>query len=347
MSDNKEEVVLITKDGIRHDGRKKDDLRNISFEVGVLDQADGSALIEWGKNKILAAVYGPRELHPKHMALPDRALIRCEYRMATFSVSDRKSPAPKRREKEISKILGEALEPAIFNYLYPRSVIDVFIEILQADGGSRVASVTAASLALADAGVPMRDLVVGCAAGRLGDYVVLDLDDVEDKEGEGDLPLAYLPQLDQIVLLQSDGTFTAPQFKEALDMLIPACKKIYEKQRAALTTKYSRITEEVVDTLEDTEEKHLDQAETKQPVEEKKVDDKKPEDKKTDEKKSVEKKDEVKDSKADETKASAKDSKKATEKTEAQDDKKKEKKPSSKKRESKKPTSEPKEAEKK
>jgi len=246
----KEKTVLITKDGIRHDGRKKDDIRNIEFKIGVLDRADGSALIEWGRNKILVAVYGPRELHPKHMALPDRALIRCEYRMATFSVPDRKSPAPRRREKEISKILGEALEPAVFNYLYPRSVIDVYIEVLQADGGSRCASICAASLAIADAGVPMRDLVVGVAAGNLNDTVVLDLDDIEDKEGEGDLPLAALPNLNEIVLLQSDGTFTPKQYKEALDMMMPACKKIYDLQREALTNKYSRITEEVSESLD-------------------------------------------------------------------------------------------------
>lgn len=268
---NKEETVLINKDGIRHDGRKKDDLRPIKFEVGVLDRADGSCLITWGKNKILAAVYGPRELHPKHMALPDRALIRCEYRMATFSVADRKSPAPKRREKEISKVLGEALEPAVFAYLYPRSVIDVFIEVLQADGGSRCASVTAAALAIADAGVPMRDLVSGVAAGNLYEQVVLDLDDVEDKEGQGDLPIAYLPNLDKVVLLQSDGEFSPEQYKEALDMLVPACKKIYNMQREALTNKYSKITEEVVDDLdtdehiEKVEEKKEEKAEKKSP----------------------------------------------------------------------------------
>jgi len=250
MAEKKDDVVLITKDGIRHDGRKRDDLRNISFDVGVLDRADGSCLITWGKNKILAAVYGPRELHPKHMALPDRALVRCEYRMATFSVPDRKSPAPKRREREISKILGEALEPALFDYLYPRSVIDVFIEVLQADGGSRCAAVTAAALALADAGVPMRDLVSGCAAGNLLEQVVLDLDDIEDKIGQGDMPIAYLPNLDKIVLLQSDGEFTPEQYKEALDMLIPACKKVYQLQRDALTSKYSQITEEVGEDLE-------------------------------------------------------------------------------------------------
>ncbi|MHA1501615.1 MAG: exosome complex exonuclease Rrp41, partial [Candidatus Heimdallarchaeota archaeon] len=251
----KEKTVLITKDGTRHDGRKKGDIRKIEFKIGVLDRADGSALIEWGRNKILVAVYGPRELHPKHMALPDRALIRCEYRMATFSVPDRKSPAPRRREKEISKILGEALVPAVFNYLYPRSVIDVYIEILQADGGSRCASICAASLAIADAGVPMKDLVVGVAAGNLNGTVVLDLDDVEDKEGEGDLPIAVLPNLEEVVLLQSDGLFNPKQYKEALDLMMPACKKIYDLQREALTNKYSRITEEVKESLKEVEVK--------------------------------------------------------------------------------------------
>jgi exosome complex component RRP41 len=303
MSKDKE-VVLLTKKGIRHSGRKKDDLRNISFQVGVLDRADGSAIIEWGRNKILAAVYGPRELHPKHMALPDRALIRCEYRMATFSVPDRKSPAPKRREREISKILGEALEPAVFDTLYPRSVIDVFIEVLQADGGTRCAAITVASLALADAGIPMRDLVAGVAAGNLEDEVVLDLDDVEDKIGMGDMPIAYLPNLEKVVLLQSDGVFNPDQYKEALDMLIPACKKIYKMQRDALTGKYAQITKEVAEEIEEEEkakEKAKPQEEEKTDKEEKPKSEEKPkeepkekEDKKAEEKKKADDKEEKK-----------------------------------------------------
>ncbi len=281
MAKEKEKTILMTKDGIRHDGRKKDDIREIKFEVGVLDRANGSALVTWGRNKILAAVYGPRELHPKHMQMPDKALIRCEYRMATFSVPERKSPAPKRREREISKILGEALQPAVFDYLYPRSVIDVFIEVIQADGGSRCAAVTAASLAIADAGVPMKDLVSGCAAGLLDGQVVLDLDDVEDKEGDGDLPFAYLPHTDEVVLLQSDGVFTPKEYKEALDMLLPACKKIYQMQRDALTTKYSRITEEVIETLDEVDEKTPAKAKEKKTEPAKKDPKKKTDDKKT------------------------------------------------------------------
>ena len=58
---------LIDEKGIRSDGRVIDELRDVKIEVGVINNADGSALIEFGKNKIIAAVYGPREVHPKHM----------------------------------------------------------------------------------------------------------------------------------------------------------------------------------------------------------------------------------------------------------------------------------------
>ncbi|MCK4474548.1 exosome complex exonuclease Rrp41, partial [Candidatus Bathyarchaeota archaeon] len=165
---------LIDKKGLRLDGRKPDQLRPIKIEVAILANADGSAYIQQGKNKILAAVYGPKEAHPKHLSLPDRTRLRCRYHMAPFSVQERKSPAPSRRERELSKVIRESLEPSIFLEYYPRTSIDIFIEVLQADGGTRCASITAASLALADAGIPMRDLVAACAAGKIDDTIVLD-----------------------------------------------------------------------------------------------------------------------------------------------------------------------------
>src|SRR4030043_1647500 len=192
---NEKPEKLIDKKGLRLDGRKADELRPVKIEVGVLANADGSAYIEHGKNKILAGVFGPREMHPKHLSLPDRMVIRCRYHMAPFSVQERKSPAPSRREVELSKVKKESLEPALFLELYPRTGVDVFVEVLQADGGTRCAAITAAALAIADAGVPMRDLVVACAAGKIADSVVLDLYDTEDKVGVGDVPVAFMPNL--------------------------------------------------------------------------------------------------------------------------------------------------------
>jgi exosome complex component RRP41 len=244
LGGQKKTVSLLDGKGLRVDGRTINELRPIKLEVGILDKADGSAYIEHGKNKILAAVYGPREAHPKHIALADRAVIRCRYHMASFSVDERKSPAPSRRELELSKVIREALEPSIMSEYFPRATIDLFIEVLQADAGTRCAGITAASLALADAGIPMRELVAGCAAGKIEGKVVLDLSDIEDKQGEADLPVALMPKSNVVSLLQMDGSLSEEEFKQALDMSTDACRRIYEMQREALRRKYLVAREE-------------------------------------------------------------------------------------------------------
>jgi exosome complex component RRP41 len=229
---------LIDEKGKRTDGRTVDELRGIKITVGRIKNADGSALIEFGNNKIVVAVYGPREVHPKHMALPDRCVLRCRYHMSPFSTDTRKNPAPSRREIEISKVMRESLEPALILEDYPRSAIDVFVEVLQADGGSRCAGITAASVALADAGINMRDIVAACAAGKVDDKIVIDINDTEDKEGGADMPVAYMPHLEQVTLLQLDGVLTQDQFNECLDKAIGGCKMVYEIQRQSLIEKY-------------------------------------------------------------------------------------------------------------
>lgn len=234
----KKSETLVDKKGIRLDGRKVDELRPVKMEVGVLPNADGSAYLEQGRNKILVGVYGPKEAHPRHIARQDRAVIQCRYHMAPFSVDERKSPAPSRRDVELSKVIREALEPAVFLEYYPRTSIQVYIEILQADGGTRCAGITAAALALADAGIPMKDLVVACAAGKAGGKIALDLMDTEDKVGEADVPVAYMPNLDAITLLQMDGNLSTDEFETAVNMAVEGCKKLYEVQKEALKSKY-------------------------------------------------------------------------------------------------------------
>ncbi|MCP8320901.1 MAG: exosome complex exonuclease Rrp41 [archaeon] len=229
---------LIDEKGLRIDGRRADELRPLRIEVGVLKNADGSSYIEMGKNKIVVAVYGPKEVHPKHQALPDRSVLRCRYHMAPFSTDVRKPPQPSRREIEISKVIREALEPALMLEEYPRTAIDIYLEVLQADGGSRCAGITASAVALADAGITMRDMVVACAAGKVSGQVVLDLNDMEDKEGEADMPVAIMPNLNQVTLLQLDGILTPDEFEKAFEMNINACRRIYEVQRKALMDKY-------------------------------------------------------------------------------------------------------------
>ncbi|MBC7081795.1 MAG: exosome complex exonuclease Rrp41 [Thermoplasmatales archaeon] len=231
------------KEGIRIDGRRPDELRKIKIEAGVLYRADGSCYIEWGGNKVLAAVYGPREALPKHIQNPTKALVNARYNMASFSVEERKKPGPDRRSIEISKVTSEALENVIFTELFPRTTIDVCIEVLDAEAGTRCAGITAAGVALADAGIPMRDIPVACAAGKVDGVIVLDLTSEEDKKGEADLPVAIAPRTEEILLMQMDGHLTYKEFEEALELALKGCREISKLQKEALLRKYSREVE--------------------------------------------------------------------------------------------------------
>jgi exosome complex component RRP41 len=234
-----EEIKLLTEEGLRLDGRKVDQHRPIKIEAGVLNRADGSAYIEWGDNKILAAVYGPREVHPKHLQEPSKAIVQCRYNMASFSVSERKRPGPDRRSTEISKIISEAFTNVILVEEFPRTTVDVFIEVLQADAGTRCAGINAASVALADAGIIMKDLISSCAVGKAGDALVLDPSKEEDNHGQADMPFAMNPRTGDIVLLQMDGHLTFEEFQNCLEMAKETCKEVYEIQKEALRKRYS------------------------------------------------------------------------------------------------------------
>ncbi len=240
------EMKLIDENGVRLDGRKFNDLRPVRIEAGVLKRADGSAYIEWGGNKVLAAVYGPREAHPRHIQDPARALVQCRYNMAPFSVSDRKRPGPDRRSVEISKVISEAFSSVVFKEQFPRTSVDIFIEVLQADAGTRCAGLTAASVALADAGVPMRDLVAACASGKIGGIVCLDLNKEEDNFGDADCPMAVVRGTGEIVLLQMDGHLTYDEFQKAMELSFGAAEKLFELQRDALRRRYSVTLEEIL-----------------------------------------------------------------------------------------------------
>ncbi|HMK53277.1 MAG TPA: exosome complex exonuclease Rrp41 [Methanobacteriaceae archaeon] len=229
---------LEAKNSKRPDGRAYNEIRPLKIEAGVLERADGSAYLEFGDNKVLAAVYGPREFHIRRFLKPNMAVLRCRYNMAPFSVEDRKRPGPDRRSLEISKLTSEALAPAVFLEKFPRSSIDIFIEVLQAEGGTRCAGITAASVALADAGIPMRDMVVACAAGKANDQVIMDLSEWEDKEGQADVPVAIMPRTGEITLLQMDGQLTKDEFEQALDLAKEGCMKISEEQKKAIKNRY-------------------------------------------------------------------------------------------------------------
>ncbi len=236
----------LIKDGIRVDGRRVDELRPIEIKAHVLNEADGSAYIKWGNNKILASVYGPKECLPKHIANPFRAIVRANYNMAPFASKEGHGRAgPSRRSIELSKIIGEVFENVILTEQFPTTMIDIYIDVLQADGGTRCAAITAASVALADAGIPMRDMVSAVAGGVIEGTPVLDLNYIEDSAEGADLPMAFTHRDKDVLLLQMEGDITIDQFKKVFEMCKRAADTVYELQRKALEEKYTQPPEEI------------------------------------------------------------------------------------------------------
>jgi exosome complex component RRP41 len=222
----------------RIDGRKLDDLREISAKIGVVPNADGSALFRQGDTVAIAAVYGPKILNPKHCQNPEKGVLRVHYNMLSFSVGERIRPGLSRRSQEISKVTEWALAPLVLLDELPGTVIDVHINILQANAGTRCAGINAAAMALAAAGVPMTEMISAVAVGKIDDKIVTDVtkeeEDYEEGEGATDIPVAFLSNSGKLTLLQLDGRIQSKRMKEALEAGKEACKKIFEIQKKAL-----------------------------------------------------------------------------------------------------------------
>jgi exosome complex component RRP41 len=242
----------------RFDGREYNELRKINIKLNVVENAKGSAIFSFGDTVALAAVYGPK---PSKMSIDyDKAFLRVRYNMLTFSVPERKKPTPGRREIELSEVIKRALEPALFLDELPGSIIDIYIEILNADAGTRTASINAASLALALSGIPMKDLVVALAVGKVGERIVVDLNkDEEDYDseklkndeekkkyinyyGEGratDIPVAIIPNEGKFTSIQLDGEIAKDELKEALNLALEKSLEIKEIMKKSLLNNFS------------------------------------------------------------------------------------------------------------
>jgi exosome complex component RRP41 len=221
----------------REDGRKFNELRPMKAEVGVVDNADGSAMFSFGDTIAIAAVYGPKKMHPQHMQDPEKGTLRITYNMMSFSVNDRIRPGPSRRSQEISKISEWAVDPVVMIDDYPSNVVDVHVQILQANASTRCAGINAASLALAHAGIPMKDIVSSVSIGKLDKELVVDVskheEDWEEGEGATDIPITFTGD-GELTHIQLDGKITSKQLKEAIKLAREACKEIHEIQKVAL-----------------------------------------------------------------------------------------------------------------
>jgi exosome complex component RRP41 len=225
----------------RLDGRGFEETRKIEAKAGVIPRADGSAWFKIGKTEAIAAVYGPRDMFPRFMQDKTKGTLRCNYNMMPFSgKGDRVRPGANRRAKEISYVTELAISPVLDLTDFPNAVVDVFIEFPQTDAGSRCAGISAAAMALADAGIMMKDIPCSIAVGIIDGQVVVDLNyDEEAFDGEvADIPVTMIPSTKEISLLQMDGIATKEKIIEALNKAKDAMENISKIQHEALKEKY-------------------------------------------------------------------------------------------------------------
>ncbi|GAA5993362.1 hypothetical protein JCM10908_002628 [Rhodotorula pacifica] len=151
---------------VRLDGRQPAQVRPVYLQAGLVTGAAGSAYIEAGKTKLSCAVYGPKPTPPSAPFSP-KARLQVEVKFAPFASGTRRFvPGKDTEASALAVALQQSLVPALILETLPKSQIDLFVTVLESDGwdGDVSLGVTAASVALACAGISMRGLVTACSA---------------------------------------------------------------------------------------------------------------------------------------------------------------------------------------
>jgi exosome complex component RRP41 len=250
---------LLALSNLRNDGRKPDEIRRMRIQMGANTNTGdggvgGSALVDMGLTSALATVRGPMACARRSDELPDRAIVDVTVKAVPFAPSggDRRvtNPNTDRRLIEMTHLLKRALEATILLQLYPKSRIQVQVVILADDGGRLPAAINAASVALVDAGIPVKDILCSCSAGYAGqgagsdDKTLLDLNRQEESSYAGQnavcLPCAMLPQRGTVVMAQCEARL--PDF-DTMDRVLGAamdgCRAVFDIIQAAIRERAS------------------------------------------------------------------------------------------------------------
>ncbi|KAK9811191.1 hypothetical protein WJX73_009242 [Symbiochloris irregularis] len=229
-------MELLSPEGLRQDGRRPRELRNLQSAVDTLGNADGSATFELGNTKVMAAVFGPRAAQGKSSGGRRDADIRCEFAIAAFSQSERKQLSKRdRRILEVRSMLKEALKANVLAELMPGTTIDVYVQVLAADGSIGAASLNAAFLAVADAGIPVKDLMAACVVGLVQDTPILDLNQMEEQMSRGpSLMMAMHVGLKKIVVFQADGRMPVEGVETLAELAEGGCQAVGKAMRSVL-----------------------------------------------------------------------------------------------------------------
>lgn len=187
---------------LRNDGRKFEEIRQIQMETETVKESNGSALVSIGETKALAWINGPKE--GKSKSFENKGTLKCIFSLASFSTIQRKVDYKRDlKMREFSKTLKDIFEQVIQLHLYTRSEITINVLILQNDGSYKSAAINAVTLALINAGILIKDSVIGMTIGLIdNNKPIYDLALNEEKEGIPFFNVAYLPHSKKFIFLE-------------------------------------------------------------------------------------------------------------------------------------------------
>ncbi|KAK0197068.1 3' exoribonuclease family, domain 1-domain-containing protein [Armillaria mellea] len=220
--------------GMPRKGRNPNDVRPIFLQPGLITQANGSAYIETEKTKIACAVYGPRQ--SKNTAYSENGRLNVEVKFAPYSCERRKAPMRDAEDRSLAVAIHQALLSSVRLELLPKSTIDIFIVIIEADGieGCIASGSVAASTALADAGIEMFGLVVACSAALVGQDIWLDPNALEIQASSGSLILSTIPALGMVTSVWQNGQMQPEEVLKCMDLCQERCTEIHSVVAQAL-----------------------------------------------------------------------------------------------------------------
>jgi exosome complex component RRP41 len=238
---------LLALSNLRNDGRKPHEIRRIQLQMGVVPGSVGSAIVQMGLTSCLAVVSGPMECTRRSDELVDRAILDVSLQISPYASSDRRVHYPNtdRRLIEGAIQIQHALEAAIILQTYPKSRIAIHISVLADDGGRLCSAINAATLALIDAGIPMKDFCCACSAGGTisndSTIILIDLNRLEESSNQHGtssvyLPVAILPQRETIVFAQCNEARLPDltSMELVMEAAIEGCQTIYESMQIAV-----------------------------------------------------------------------------------------------------------------
>ncbi|GCE98593.1 exosome non-catalytic core component [Zygosaccharomyces mellis] len=174
---------IYSPEGLRVDGRRWNELRRFDCSINTHSHAaDGSSYLEQGNNKIITLVKGPKEPSLRSQMDPTKALLKVSVNITKFSRTERSKTSHKneRRVLEIQTALTRTFNKNVMLHLYPRTLIDIEIHVLQQDGGLVGTLINGITLALIDAGIAMFDYISGISVGLYDTTPLLEVNSLEE-----------------------------------------------------------------------------------------------------------------------------------------------------------------------